>query len=129
MPKTPTKSTPSKSKKPRVAAATPKKSASRSAKPKKVAAKSRVPAAGMTSTSSVSAADRQRMIQDAAYHLAEKDGFQPGREQHYWFQAEQQIDQLIQGQTVVATGNQQFDSIDTAETGESSGGSAHGDIH
>jgi len=32
------------------------------------------------------------MIQDAAYHIAEKDGFQKGKEQDYWLQAEKEID-------------------------------------
>lgn len=40
-------------------------------------------------------ADREHMIQTAAYHLAEKDGFQSGREEQYWLQAEAQIDQLL----------------------------------
>ncbi len=35
------------------------------------------------------------MIQYAAYHIAEKDGFKPGKEQEYWFQAEKQISDLM----------------------------------
>lgn len=42
--------------------------------------------------------DRERMIQYAAYHIAEKDGFQPGKEQDYWYQAERQISELFRGQ-------------------------------
>ncbi len=46
-------------------------------------------------------ADRERMIQYAAYHLAEKDGFKPGKEQEYWLQAERQIDELFKGKPSV----------------------------
>lgn len=126
MAKAPTKtaSSTSKSKKPRVTAATakaPATSRTQAAKSRKVASKSKaesttqaIPQARASMMSaSVSAEERRRMIQDAAYYLAEKDGFQHGREHHYWATAEQQIDQLIQAQTVVATGNQQFDSVDT----------------
>lgn len=88
---------------------------------KKTATASASPSMAASSTSSktndsvakVSAEDRQRMIQDAAYHIAEKDGFQAGREQEYWYRAEKQIDQLIQGQRVLATGSQQADTVDT----------------
>ncbi len=54
-----------------------------------------------TSFQEVSSEDRNRMIQYAAYHLAEQDGFQPGREQDYWLRAEKQIDDLIKGQQVL----------------------------
>jgi hypothetical protein len=43
----------------------------------------------------ISNEERYRMIQDAAYHLAEKDGFQPGKEQDYWFAAEKQIESML----------------------------------
>jgi hypothetical protein len=43
--------------------------------------------------------DKERMIQYAAYHIAEKDGFQAGKEKDYWFRAERQIQDLIEGQT------------------------------
>jgi hypothetical protein len=39
--------------------------------------------------------ERTKMIETAAYHIAEKDGFRPGREQEYWFQAERQIKELF----------------------------------
>ncbi|RYZ66232.1 MAG: DUF2934 domain-containing protein [Proteobacteria bacterium] len=40
---------------------------------------------------------REEMVRYAAYHLAEKDGFKAGREQDYWFQAQEQVDQLLNG--------------------------------
>lgn len=42
----------------------------------------------------ISKAERAEMVQLAAYHLAEKDGFQPGKEQDYWLQAERQVFEL-----------------------------------
>jgi hypothetical protein len=39
--------------------------------------------------------ERQHMIQTAAYHLAERDGFPGGRHEEYWHQAEAQVDQLL----------------------------------
>lgn len=42
--------------------------------------------------------ERERMIQYAAYHIAEKDGFKSGKETEYWLQAEQQISDLLRGQ-------------------------------
>jgi hypothetical protein len=39
--------------------------------------------------------ERLKMIQYAAYHIAEKDGFQPGKEEEYWLQAEQQLRDIL----------------------------------
>ena len=38
---------------------------------------------------------RYRMINEAAFLLAEKDGFRPGHELHYWVQAEEMIVQRL----------------------------------
>ena len=46
--------------------------------------------------------DRDTMIRNAAYFLAESDGFQPGREEEYWSQAESQIDQLLRARPSVS---------------------------
>ncbi len=43
----------------------------------------------------LSADERQRMIELAAYHVAERDGFKPGLEQDYWLQGEKQINDLL----------------------------------
>jgi hypothetical protein len=48
-----------------------------------------------TPPGAVTPEDRDRMIQYAAYHIAEKDGFQPGKEHEYWLQAERQIDSIF----------------------------------
>ena len=42
--------------------------------------------------------DRQMMVQNAAYHIAERDGFQSGREQEYWFQAEREVAEQLRAQ-------------------------------
>jgi len=43
----------------------------------------------------IDAAERQRMIAEAAYYLAEKRGFAPGHHDEDWAEAERQIDALI----------------------------------
>lgn len=43
----------------------------------------------------ISPEERERMIQLAAYHIAERDGFQAGKEQDYWLQAEKQTQALF----------------------------------
>lgn len=47
----------------------------------------------------LSADERKRMIELAAYHIAERDGFKPGLEQNYWFQGEKQINDLLGAQS------------------------------
>lgn len=39
--------------------------------------------------------DRQHMISEAAYFLAQQRGFVPGQEMQDWLQAEQQVDALV----------------------------------
>lgn len=43
----------------------------------------------------LTAEEREKMIQVAAYHLAERDGFQPGKERDYWLQAEREINAMV----------------------------------
>ncbi len=99
---------PSPPKKP-VAAKAPKPAAASAAKgtpapkkpaaPKKSAAVAKAPArtrARKASTASVSPEVRYRMIQDAAYFIAEKHGF-TGDNHAYWLQAEHEIDAKLAG--------------------------------
>lgn len=66
-------------------------------KQKKTASRARTEVTSETTAAqTLSAEERYRMIQDAAYHVAEKDGFQRGREQDYWLQAEKEIDGTLQ---------------------------------
>ncbi len=51
-----------------------------------------------SSAAQISPEERERMIQYAAYHIAEKDGFKPGKENDYWRLAEEQILNLFQSQ-------------------------------
>lgn len=72
----------------------------------KVKTKKAVPSATLKQSSAASAVEpaptrstsspeeRYRMIQDAAYHIAERDGFQKGKEQDYWLRAEKEIDEM-----------------------------------
>ncbi|WP_047549949.1 DUF2934 domain-containing protein [Methylotenera sp. G11] len=69
------------------AAAKPKTSVKKDAPVKKAAAK---PAARKTKASPVNAELRYRMIEVAAYYLAEKDGF-AGSPVEYWIAAELQF--------------------------------------
>ncbi|MEK7415600.1 MAG: DUF2934 domain-containing protein [Planctomycetota bacterium] len=59
---------------------------------KKTAAK---PVKKSAARKSVSAEERQRMIGEAAYYLAEKRGFEPGHHDVDWAAAERQIDALV----------------------------------
>jgi hypothetical protein len=38
--------------------------------------------------------DRQQLIAEAAYYIAERRGFSPGNELEDWLQAEQEVDLL-----------------------------------
>ncbi|KYG65554.1 hypothetical protein AZI86_00290 [Bdellovibrio bacteriovorus] len=46
------------------------------------------------SFSEISPEQREQMIRETAYYLAEKDGF-PGKDDQYWQQAEEQIDKML----------------------------------
>lgn len=43
----------------------------------------------------LSGEERTRMVELAAYHIAERDGFKPGMETDYWLQGEQQVANLL----------------------------------
>ena len=43
---------------------------------------------------------RYKMIAEAAYHLSEKQGFEPGREMDNWLIAEQQIEAFIKKEKI-----------------------------
>lgn len=77
------------------AGTSPKKPAAKPAAPRKAAATTKAPARASTrkaaSKSAVSPEQRYRMIQDAAYYIAEKHGF-TGDNHAFWLQAEQEID-------------------------------------
>lgn len=72
-------------------AAKSKSPALKRSRPSKSTSSQKLPNAALEMTKE----DRERMIQYAAYHIAEKDGFKPGKEQEYWFQAEKQISDLM----------------------------------
>ncbi|MDH5300985.1 MAG: DUF2934 domain-containing protein [Gammaproteobacteria bacterium] len=39
--------------------------------------------------------ERQQMIAETAYYIAEQHGFEPGRDQQNWLEAERQVDQML----------------------------------
>lgn len=51
--------------------------------------------AAVDTRSSVSAEERRRMIQEAAYLRAERRGFRGGSAEQDWFQAEAEVDYLL----------------------------------
>lgn len=80
------------------AGASAKKPAAKPATPRKPAATTKAPARAGTRKaapkSAVSPEQRYRMIQDAAYYIAEKHGF-TGDNHAFWLQAEQEIDSKL----------------------------------
>lgn len=75
--------------------------------PPEAAPRKRAPAAKKTpvrrttkssATQGVSDQERYKMIQDAAYYLAEKRGFAPGHAQEDWAEAERQVDEQLKAQ-------------------------------
>lgn len=76
-------------------AATPKAAAAKAAPTVKKPAAPRTKAAGKKAAAPT-AEQRYRMVQDAAYYLAEKNGFKGGA-MDYWIAAEAQIAVLLSG--------------------------------
>ncbi len=79
--------------------AAPRKAAANKAAPKKAASRSSAPSTETTSPPvspvNISAEERWRMVATAAYHRAEKRGFEPGQEREDWLAAEKQIDAIL----------------------------------
>jgi hypothetical protein len=80
--------------------ATLKKSAPKGRAPRAQATATRTPARGKgakstTSPVEVTAEERWRMIAVAAYHRAEKRGFEQGSAEDDWFEAEKEVDALL----------------------------------
>ncbi len=68
-----------------------KKATPRKATPTKAAATSTSTSKTTTSPVNISPEERWRMIAVAAYHRAEKRGFDPGHEVEDWLQAEKEV--------------------------------------
>ncbi|APZ42326.1 DUF2934 domain-containing protein [Acidihalobacter ferrooxydans] len=47
----------------------------------------------------ISAEQRYKMIEEAAYYIAEQNGFDNSRNAVYWLEAEAQIDKMLSGKT------------------------------
>ena len=74
-----------------------KKAAVKKAAPKKAAVK-KAAKKKAASKKTLSYQQRYQMIAEAAYHISEKQGFQPGIEMDNWLTAEKQIDGWIKKQ-------------------------------
>ncbi len=77
----------------------PRKAAAKKAALKKAASQGSGPSAETTrppvSPVNISAEERWRMVATAAYHRAEKRGFEPGHETKDWMAAEKEIDAIL----------------------------------
>jgi hypothetical protein len=49
---------------------------------------------GRAAVKDITPVDRQQLIAEAAYYIAERRGFSPGNELEDWLQAEQEVDLL-----------------------------------
>lgn len=72
-----------------------KKAAAKTAAPK-TAAKSATPRKKTTKSSVITSEERYRMIETAAYYIAEKNGFSTNNMDH-WLAAEQEVDTKLNG--------------------------------
>ncbi len=72
-----------------------KKTSTKKAAKKKAAHSSKVHRASKTQLN-INAEERWRMIATAAYHKAEARGFTPGKEAEDWYEAEKEVDALLQ---------------------------------
>lgn len=75
--------------------AAPKKAAPKKAAPKKAAPKKATKTSAKSVKKNVSLKERWEMISVAAYHKAEKRGFEPGYELQDWAEAEKEIAALL----------------------------------
>ncbi len=73
-----------------------KKPAAKKAAPKKAAAAKKSVAAPVSTKPAVSPEQRYKMIQEAAYYIAERHGFN-GDSAYFWSQAEAEIDAKLGG--------------------------------
>lgn len=75
-----------------------KKAVTKKAAVKKAAVKKKAAGKKTVSKKTISYQQRYQMISEAAYHISEKQGFQPGIEMDNWLAAEKQIDGWIKKQ-------------------------------
>ena len=100
--KTPAKTTTKAAAKPatKPAVATPAKAAAKAAAPAKAAPaakKAAAPKKAAKKAAPISSDQRNHYVEIAAYYIAERHGFTPGREIADWAEAEAEIDRLLGG--------------------------------
>ena len=84
------------SKKASVKKATTKKAATK----KKAASKKKAVAKKSPAVKYISNEERYRMVQEAAYHLSEKQAFDPGKDMDNWLFAEMEIEALMKKKNI-----------------------------
>jgi hypothetical protein len=86
--------------------ATSKKAVTKKAVTKKAVTKKKTASKKTTAVKKASAVtyitnqERYRMVQEAAYHLSEKQGFKPGKDMDNWLYAEVEIENLMKKKNI-----------------------------
>ncbi len=67
---------------------------------KKVASKKKASAKKAPAVTYINNEQRYRMVQEAAYHLSEKQNFEPGKDMDNWLFAEMEIEALMKKKNI-----------------------------
>jgi len=77
-----------------------KKSTAKKATTKKKAASKKKASAKKAAVTYINNEERYRMVQEAAYHLSEKQNFEPGKDMDNWLYAEMEIEALMKKKNI-----------------------------
>lgn len=79
---------------------TAKKAVTKKAVTKKKAASKKKASAKKPAVTYINNEQRYRMVQEAAYHLSEKQNFEPGKDMDNWLYAEMEIEALMKKKNI-----------------------------
>jgi len=79
---------------------TAKKALTKKATTKKKAASKKKASAKKAAVTYINNEERYRMVQEAAYHLSEKQNFEPGKDMDNWLYAEMEIEALMKKKNI-----------------------------
>jgi len=79
---------------------TAKKAVTKKATTKKKAASKKKASAKKAAVTYINNEERYRMVQEAAYHLSEKQNFEPGKDMDNWLYAEMEIEALMKKKNI-----------------------------
>lgn len=79
---------------------TVKKAVTKKAATKKKAASKKKVSAKKAAVTFINNEERYRMVQEAAYHLSEKQNFEPGKDMDNWLYAEMEIEALMKKKNI-----------------------------